>query len=66
MFAFGPVHGVDHGIDGLQLAGAVDVRMARQDVLDQGGSRARHAEHEDRDGGRIAETALGGHRPSIA
>ena len=46
--------GEDDVVEGLQLAGAVHHWMAGDDLLDQGGSRARHAEHEDRHARRIA------------
>ncbi len=49
-----PAHGEDHVVEGLQFAGAVHQRMAGDDLLDQRGAGARHADDENRHRGGIA------------
>ncbi len=46
----------------LQLAGAVHIRMARQDLLHQRGARARHAGHEHRQVGVMPRVRIPRHR----
>ena len=46
-------------VEQVEFAGAKDLRMARQDLLDQRRARARHADDEDRKVRRIAGVAVG-------